>query len=186
MDRRRRLLSEDEIKLWRRVMQDSGTQPLHPSEALPPEPSPEPAPADEPVATGVSRALMAPPPPDVRAKTSLPFLDHGHAPGLDRANADRLRQGEKPIEARLDLHGLTQDAAHAALARFIGSCWERGLRCVLVITGKGNRDGSGVLRAQVPRWLNEAAFRPRILAFTHAKPKDGGEGALYVLLKRRR
>lgn len=90
------------------------------------------------------------------------------------------------IEGSLDLHGLTQDAAHTALWRFITGSAEQGRRCVLVITGKGNRDGIGVLRLQVPRWLNESTLRPLVLAFVGARPQHGGDGALYVLLKRRR
>ena len=88
----------------------------------------------------------------------------------------------------MDLHGMTQDQAHRALNAFIDASSHAGRRCVLVITGKGGRgDGSvGVLREQVPRWLNQAPLRPLVLAFSYATPKDGGEGALYVLLKRKR
>ena len=89
------------------------------------------------------------------------------------------------IDGRIDLHGMTQDAAHAALTGFIAHSHEAGRRCVLVITGKG-RAGGGVLRAQVPRWLNQGPLRERILGFSYARPQHGGDGALYVLIRRRR
>ena len=90
---------------------------------------------------------------------------------------------------------MTQDDAHRALGDFIVRCVQRGLRCVLVITGKGlrrlaedeagGRVGEiGILRNAVPRWLNEAPNRARVLAFAAAQPRDGGGGALYVLLRR--
>ncbi len=108
-------------------------------------------------------------------------LAEAAAPGLDRRSAERLRRGQRAIEARLDLHGRTQDEAHRALDAFVARAQDGGQRCVLVITGK-----SGVLRAAVPRWLNEAPNRARLLAFSPAQPKDGGAGALYLLLRRRR
>jgi len=88
----------------------------------------------------------------------------------------------------MDLHGLTQEEAHRALSAFVQGSQAAGRRCVLVITGKGlRRDGTtGVLRAAVPHWLNQPDLRERIVAFTHATPRDGGEGALYLLLKRKR
>jgi DNA-nicking Smr family endonuclease len=116
--------------------------------------------------------------------------------GLDQRKADRLRQGRLPIDARLDLHGMTQDAAHAALDRFLNSAAARGDRCVLIITGKGAAKRTddnaimpargGVLRAAVPRWLGESTMRPFIVAVHPAALQHGGDGALYVLLKRKR
>jgi DNA-nicking Smr family endonuclease len=116
----------------------------------------------------------------------VPVLDHRRSPGLDKSTAGRFAKGMMDIEATIDLHGLTQPVAHAALSRFITGSADIGRRCLLVITGKGNREGSGILRAEVPRWLNEPGLRGQILAFTYAQPKHGGGGALYVLLKRRR
>jgi DNA-nicking Smr family endonuclease len=99
----------------------------------------------------------------------------------------KLRRGQLPIEARIDLHGMTQIEAHRALGAFLSNQQAAGRRCVLVITGKGSGNGSsGVLRSQVPRWLNERGNRELMLAFDYARPQDGGEGALYVLLKRNR
>ena len=102
--------------------------------------------------------------------------------------AQLLRRGQLRPEARIDLHGMHQTEAHGALTAFVAESRARGLRCVLVITGKGLRpDGTtGVLRAAVPHWLNQPDLRERIVAFTHATPRDGGDGALYLLLKRKR
>ncbi len=106
--------------------------------------------------------------------------------GLDRRSAERLRRGELAIAARLDLHGMTQDEAHRALVRFIEASHGSGRRTVLVITGKGARGGEDVLKRAVPRWLGEPGCRARVLAVAPAQPRHGGEGALYVLLRRKR
>lgn len=127
--------------------------------------------------------------PDLPSRqVSLPELTHGRQPGLDKNNAKRLKKGQHAIEGRVDLHGMTQEQAHRALNAFIEGAFGAGKRCVLVITGKGlKQDGSvGVLRAAVPNWLNQFPNREKVLAFSYATPKDGGEGALYVLLKRKR
>ena len=111
---------------------------------------------------------------------------------IDRRRAEQLKRGQIRLEARLDLHGLFQDEAHAALAHFLTSCAAAGKRCVLVITGKGSeRLGSapprpGVLQTAVPRWLAEPALRDTIMGFGPAGRYHGGAGALYVLLRRRR
>lgn len=119
--------------------------------------------------------------------TALPELSHAEQPGLDKATARRMRRGQVNIGGRIDLHGLTQAEAHRALDAFLDAAWHAGKREVLVITGKGTRaDGSiGVLREQVPRWLNAHPNRAKVVAFSYAAPKDGGEGALYVRLKKR-
>ncbi len=111
----------------------------------------------------------------------------GRFAGIDRANAERLKRGLHPIEGRLDLHGLTQAEAHRELADFVWASHQAGRRCVLVITGRGlGPDGPGVLKRAVPRWLEEAGLRRRILATATAQPRHGGEGALYLLLRRQR
>lgn len=115
-------------------------------------------------------------------------LLHGQAPGLDKRTQQRLRRGQVHIEARLDLHGLTQTVAHQTLERFLERAHMAGKKTVLVVTGKGLRaDGEiGVLRRAVPRWLNEAPMRQWVHAFDHAAPRDGGEGALYIVMRRRK
>lgn len=121
-------------------------------------------------------------------RPDLPELTHGAQPGIDKNSAKRLKKGQQRIEGRMDLHGMTQEQAHRALNAFVDGAFGSGKRCVLVITGKGLKpDGSiGVLRAAVPRWLNQSPNREKVLAFSYATPKDGGEGALYVMLKRKR
>ena len=110
-----------------------------------------------------------------------------HFAGIDRANAERLKRGLHRIEARLDLHGKTEAEAHHALAAFIHSSAEAGRRCVLIITGRGlGPTGPGVLKRAVPRWLEGVELRRKILAIAPAQPRDGGAGALYLLLRRHR
>ena len=140
------------------------------------------------LASPASAAKATPVVPGRRgADAPAPEITHGRAAGVDRRSAERLSRGRLPIEGRLDLHGLTQTEAAARLAEFIAGASLADKRCVLVITGKGlGQSGGGVLRDQVPRWLNLPPNRGRILTFDYAQPKHGGSGALYVLLKRRR
>jgi DNA-nicking Smr family endonuclease len=106
-------------------------------------------------------------------------------PGIDRRTAERLREGEIPIDRRIDLHGMRQDDAHAALDRFVRQAWKDGKRMLLVITGKGSL-GEGVLRRQVPRWLIAGEHAARLLKIEGAQARHGGSGAFYVLLRRQR
>lgn len=184
----RRKLTQSELELWRLATRFD--KPLPGREAAPPERQ-EIAPAPEPPRT--ETAIVQPPPsplPKPPAKpVVLPPLAKGNAPGLDKRSAQRLRRGRYEVDDRIDLHGMTQDRAHAALNAFIAASHGRGHRCVLVITGKGGLGPSGeggVLRRSVPRWLNETPVRAAVLAFQPAQPRDGGEGALYVLLRRKR
>jgi DNA-nicking Smr family endonuclease len=185
----RRLPSEAEKALWRAAMQDVRPlkkKPAHKPGAKPPA-LPEFKPATAKPAARPKPKPAAAPPPAPRPASPLPELAHGQAMGLDRRSADRLRRGRLVIDGRLDLHGLTQAVAAQRLAEFIAGGHAAGKRCLLVITGKGlARGGAGVLREQVPRWLNQAPNRAHVLAFTYAQPQHGGMGALYVLLKRRR
>lgn len=121
-------------------------------------------------------------------RTPKAELTHGLAGDLDRRTLIRLRKGQLPVEGEIDLHGHTQEKAHRYLDQFLATSQMRGHRCVLVITGKGSRseEPEGVLRAAVPRWLNQPANRSRVLAFAYATPAHGGEGAIYVLLRRLR
>ena len=159
----------DERALWRHATRD--VEPLHaeeaPAVALPEQASSATLPpkrgSDEPRRGARVGAASAP------------------NPGLDRRTAQRLKRGQMPIEARLDLHGMTQAEAHAALARFVATSHAAGLRLVIVITGK-----SGVLHGAVPRWLADGDNRARILATARAQAQHGGAGALYLLLRRQR
>ena len=120
----------------------------------------------------------------------------GAASGIDRRTAQRLVRGQMRVEDRIDLHGMTQEEARRALDRFLTSAASDGKRCVLVITGKGSARTDdagimpdreiGILRRSLPRWLALPDLRDLVVAYHNAKPKDGGEGAFYVLLRRRR
>jgi DNA-nicking Smr family endonuclease len=107
---------------------------------------------------------------------------------LGRRVRQKLARGSEPIDARIDLHGMTQDRAHAALAHFLRRAQHDGARVALVITGKGARGDAyaerGVLKRQVPLWLESAELRPLVLGFESAGVTHGGAGALYVRLRR--
>jgi DNA-nicking Smr family endonuclease len=179
----KRTPSPEESELWRTAMRDA--KPLNRQRpaakkavtAAPPgEPAAKPAPSKRP-----------PPPPPASPPAKPPELAPGRSAGVDKRLAERLKRGQLPIEGMLDLHGLTQGEAHRQLDGFLAHAAHGGRRCVLVITGKGVwRSESGILKEMVPRWLNEAPNRARVLAIASAQPRHGGSGALYVLLKRRR
>ncbi|SMF08877.1 DNA-nicking endonuclease, Smr domain [Tistlia consotensis] len=178
-----------DMDLWQRVARE--VTPLRRNRiggvAVPePEPAPPP-PEPAPPKARPERLLQPRALPRPVATEPRPSLSHGSLADLDRRTAQRLQRGRLPIEATLDLHGLNQAAAHEALNGFIARSEALGRRCVLIVTGKGlGREESGVLRRQVPHWLNQAPLRQRVLAFDYARPEHGGQGALYLLLKRRR
>jgi DNA-nicking Smr family endonuclease len=108
------------------------------------------------------------------------------AHALDRPTLDKLSRGKLPIEGRLDLHGMTQSEAHALLLSFLQRAHAGGVRYVLVITGKGfSSGGDGILRRQVPAWLSTPPFRALVSSHDVSARHHGGEGALYVRLRRR-
>jgi DNA-nicking Smr family endonuclease len=133
----------------------------------------------------------APPPiqpftPDIRLKDAPASAASGEG-GIDRRTLEKLRRGQLPLEGFLDLHGLRQGEAQAQLTRFLTDGYHAGRRCVLVITGKGSRNGeAGILRRMVPMWLEMPPLSPMILSHCQARQKDGGDGAFYVLLRRKR
>ena len=106
--------------------------------------------------------------------------------GMDGRTQRRLKQGKLPIEGVLDLHGMTQAQAQAAVSGFIEKSYGLNQRCVLIITGKGrfSKDEIGVLRRALPDWLNMPPLNEKILSFTKAHKKDGGEGAYYIYLRK--
>ena len=171
---------EDDDRLWRAVTE--GVEPLKGKRRAAPKAQPA-APKPSQRATPAPPASSPPPP----SRGSTPPLVMGQGAGIDKRTVQRLKRGQLPIEARLDLHGLTQKEAHGRLDNFLARAQDRGLRCVLVITGKGrvSQDG-GILRQMVPRWLNTPPSRGRVLSMSQAQPKDGGGGALYLLLRKRR
>ncbi|MEN8159592.1 MAG: Smr/MutS family protein [Myxococcota bacterium] len=109
----------------------------------------------------------------------------GLAQGVDRKHLLRLRRGERRIERRVDLHGLVAAEAKRLLARELTSAQTEGLRCVLVIHGRGLHSEDGpVLREGVVAWLTTEPLARRVMAFASARPEHGGPGASYVLLRR--
>jgi DNA-nicking Smr family endonuclease len=179
---RRRALSEDERALWDLVAKQvkplrkhrmTKAQAAVRAEAPPVVPvARHPAPA---------KPIVSAPAPSV-AKPAMPPL----AP-LGKRERARLSRGRSEIEARLDLHGMTQMRAHRALSGFLQRAHHEGLTFVLVITGKGRSGGeSGVLRRQVPEWLSLPEFRAFVVGFEEAHIGHGGGGALYVRIRRAR
>lgn len=152
----------------------SGVAPLNGrAERRPPEPPPKPP-------------LKSPPGPPATTPPADPeTLEPGAATGSDGRTMAKLRKGKLRPEARLDLHGKTLEEARRAVSRFVAASQSDRSRCVLIITGKGAR-GEGPIRQELPLWLNEHGNRSRVAYFAQARQSDGGEGAFYVLLKRRR
>lgn len=181
--RRKRALSREEAELWENVTKQAKplrrrSRPAKGSleiveEALAPSNS---APSLKLPAT--IRKIPGPPP-------APPPL----AP-LGRRERSKLSRGRKDIDARLDLHGMTQTRAHRMLLNFLQHAQADGMSFVLVITGKGRTVGPeserGVLRRQVPQWLGLPEFRSLIVGFEEAHIGHGGEGALYVRVRRAR
>jgi DNA-nicking Smr family endonuclease len=148
----------------------------------------EPGTATPAVPAAAPTAASPPPEPGHRVVPALPQPRPGRPPphGIDRRTLKRLERGLVSIDARLDLHGMTQEEAHRHLALFLAHHQRQGARCILVITGIGERTTGGTLRRMTPRWLAEPGNAQRIIAHSPAQKRHGGEGALYVLLKRLR
>lgn len=192
MSRRPRHLSAEDRRLWTHVA--AGVKPLDPARALtlPAEPEPEadPAPtAAKPAARAApARSIVpaVPPPPPLAA--------------LEKGLKRRLTRGRRDADARIDLHGLTQDAAHRRLIAFLRQSQAAGHALVIVITGKGAPKrlreldeeafrpdpyaSRGVLRRVVPQWLALPEMRSLVIGFEEASAGHGGAGALYVRIRR--
>lgn len=104
--------------------------------------------------------------------------------GIEPRRKHRIARERDPIGGRIDLHGMTQDRARAALEAFLRRSHDDGARAVLVITGKGVQ-GDGILRRRTPEWLADPALRDVVAGISEAHRRHGGEGALYVALKRK-
>ncbi|AMW34434.1 hypothetical protein HEQ62_05190 [Haematospirillum jordaniae] len=184
----RRTLTQDEARLWEEIARTvnpiSGRLPFVTAN----EPEISPPEMDGPVSTPPS-STPSQAPPLLRAATqkNKPFLplEPGKSPGVDHRTALKFKRGKMHVDARIDLHGMGKDTAHANLMDFMNRAIRNGYRCLLVITGKGTR-GEGVLRRALPGWLNDTRIRPHILSFSTARPEHGGEGAFYILLRRNR
>lgn len=195
----------DELDLWSRVARTARELPgrtARVSEQSGPARAKKTDPPGEAPAGPSSAGL----PPDFRIGANARPNDSVRLPRStsDRLAADgvamdakaygRLKRGKLAPEARLDLHGMTLEEAHPALAGFVHSAHARGFRLVLVITGKGQREDPfdplprrrGVLRTQVPQWLRMPPLAPLVLQVSEAHVRHGGQGAYYVYLRRRR
>lgn len=206
--RQRPLISDDDKALWEFVARrfepakgKSRVRDVEPAEAstaripaVPPaDPPPRPAMQPAPKTSPQARAVMPQAPPVKPTPVKPP---HPQPVTLERRKARRIAKGTEEIEARLDLHGMTQDDAHYALVGFVRRCFDNGFRTVLVITGKGgsrrNDDEGddvvprhrGVLRRNVPRWLAGPELASLVVSYATAHIRHGGEGALYVRLRR--
>jgi len=183
--RRKRGLSEEERALWDSVAKQ--LKPLRKKQRVA-----KAVPAAAPTAATVSPAAAAKPHPVKRVVKPLksPTATPPPLAPLGRRERSHLSRGRKDIEARIDLHGMTQSRAHHALFAFLQRASGDGLTFVLVITGKGRANGPdaerGVLRRQVPHWLGLPEFRALVVGFEEAHIGHGGEGALYVRVRRSR
>ena len=190
---RRRHLSDEEEALW-----EGFTRSITP--LRPPRKSTKPvaAPAAEPAAKSAAKAAAKSAAKSAVTREPAPSLARSRpaaappplAP-LPRRLKQRVARGREPIDDRIDLHGMTQARAHGALLGFLHRAQAAGAKTVLVVTGKGGRSAPanaerGVLKRQVPLWLALPEFRPLVVGFDGAHVGHGGEGALYVRLRRPR
>jgi DNA-nicking Smr family endonuclease len=190
--RRKRALSEEERALWDSVAKQ--TKPLRKKVrgARPQVASPKAASPGPKMPAAATSAVPPRPSPAVKAARAPKPNPAPAAPPLaplERRERSQLSRGRKDIDARLDLHGMTQTRAHHALFSFLQRAHSGGLTFVLVITGKGRigaENERGVLRRQVPQWLSLPEFRSLVVGFEEAHIGHGGEGALYVRIRRSR
>ncbi|WP_187968963.1 Smr/MutS family protein [Aquibium microcysteis] len=169
------LTDEDRI-LWNQVARSA--TPLKgktvPQDPFVPDPLPNPPP---------DMASPSDVPPPAKPAAGEKVLQGPRT--LDRPTRDKLAKGRLQIEARVDLHGMTQGEAHSLLLGFLRKAYAMGIRHVLIITGKGSSMGSdGVLRKAVPAWFATPSFRPLVGSYEAAARHHGGGGALYVRLRR--
>lgn len=183
--RKQKPLSTDDREVWRKVAKS--TKPLRPEEK----------------ATHADlRAAKIPIIPPTRTKPATPAVTPplpvksppSRHTAMDRRRFEQLRRGKLSPQSRIDLHGLTFARARPELLQFVADAHSRGLRLILVITGKGNshRDDDsimpvrrGVLRHAVPQWLGQPPLAGLVLQVTQAHTRHGGDGAYYVYLRRK-
>jgi DNA-nicking Smr family endonuclease len=192
MPKKRIIKSDDDTVLWQRVITEvkplKSTVDLAEFAAIFAQTDHLATPVAKPSGR-MQKQLVKPARPPIAATSSASVkkvnpvdLRQGERAGIDGRTQRRLFRGDVPVDRRLDLHGLTAARAESRLAQFIDTAARDGCRCVLVITGKG----AGILRGYVPDWLKRQPLSLYILALAEARPHDGGSGALYVLLRRKR
>ncbi len=200
MRRRGRNLTEEEQAIWSAVAATTERRAPTPPRVDEAPPAPPPAPElriSETSAGALETGRVLKPVGGPAPRVTLPAAPPPAHSGLDRATETRLRKGRRDPDARLDLHGMTATRAHTALIGFISRSRAAGCRLVLVITGKGGPDGwsdrrpfgdsgPGVLRREAPVWLSTPPLSGMVVNVSRAHPRHGGDGALYVYLKRPR
>jgi len=184
----KRDLREDEATLWRMVVRDikplrsprAPRRAAHAAKIEPPAPMPEAA-RSVPVVT--RRSFV--PAPSVKAAPRPVELSVGvRAPGLDDTSWKRLSRGKMKVDARLDLHGYVVQEAFERLYDFMQRARVRNWRCVEVVTGLGSGQTSGLIRRELPLWLQRGDLRSMVLAVVH--PHEANHGSVRILLKTRR
>ena len=192
--RRRRGLTPQDRALWQAVARTA--EPMHGPVPVRSEETPTRAHLAEllgATATPSPKAAKPAPYKPVYTRTAVPVAAEpagasaGNGPQdtpVERRLLRQLARGTRDVDARIDLHGMTQDRARFALLDFLQQARAKGDRLVLVITGRGEA-GRGVLRRNVPRWLEAEPFRSLVVGVREAQAGHGGEGALYVRLRKR-
>jgi len=190
MTRKGRLLRPEEQQLWQQIAKTTNPLDAKPNrlqtEAKSSRKNEQPSASAPPIKQFRVGESATPP------TTSTRITPPDQPLRMDRKTYARMKRGKASPEARIDLHGMTVDVAHSALRAFLIRSHSEGRRLVLVITGKGQSDhplsvaepGRGVLRRQVPHWLEQPPLRQIVLQTTPAHQKHGGSGALYVYLRR--
>lgn len=165
-----RRLSQAEAELWMMATAD-----VRPSRARAPKPAPPPLTRDSAAASPPSAASALPPPPKPAPRPT----------DIDSRTFAKIKRGRLDVDAKLDLHGMRQAEAQRSLTAFLRRCQANGARIAIIVTGKGlTRDEGGVLRRVVPMWLEAPNLRDVVVGFGEAARHHGGEGALYVRIRR--
>jgi DNA-nicking Smr family endonuclease len=174
-----RRLTHAEAELWTIVTASVRPFRARPAPPAPPPPvEPEPKPA-RPAAAAARVGWAAPAPPPPKPPAPPPQQD------IDRRERTKIKRGRLDVDAKLDLHGLRQDEAQRALTAFLRRAQADGAKIAIVVTGKGlSREEGGVLRRVVPMWLQAPNLRDVVVGFGEAARHHGGEGALYVRIRR--
>jgi DNA-nicking Smr family endonuclease len=188
----RRGADDEDDALWARVVETAAPLKRRTKAAG----SAKPMPSAPKPAKLAAKQREAPQPPAAKPSPALKPGPVPRAAPLDRQTARQLVKGRLEVDAKLDLHGMRQRDAHAQLRRFLKTAQARGFKHVLVITGKGadpetrrsfyEEEERGVLRNAVPRWLAEPDFAALVVSYSPAPARLGGEGALYVRVRRPR